>query len=227
MTNRYDFTQIFLMWRLAKGHRRICIGVLSVPRNAEKGISFKYLEDGIKEAQKEDPSFCGYPGIPIEQKNIPSEQLEEVFYGRLINNSRSDADTLYKFWLVDERRINDKLYVLAQTQGLSINDTFEFVPQFFNNHKPSFITDIAGLSHSQCNLSSLKKGDILTFTREEDNKYDSNAVKISFYGEKIGYIKKGHNTVFSRKHTKGIKVSVWDVITFPGFEKLYVRIDIK
>lgn len=225
MANRYDFTRISLMWRISKGHRRICIGEIIVPRSGH-GISFKYFEQGIIDAKKEDPSFCGYPGIPIKTNEITSEQLEEVFFNRLINNSRNDTMDFYDFWLVDKSKIEDKLYVLAQTQGLSIGDTFEFVPHFFCSHKPSFITDIAGLSHSQFELSSLKKGDKLTFVRETDNPHDKNAVYVSLNSIKIGYIKQGHNMVFNKKNSKKIKVSVWNVIAVPGFEKLYVRIDI-
>ncbi len=104
---------------------------------------------------------------------------------------------------------------------------FEFVPQYFQSHRPSFITDIAGISKYEFDLSSLNVGDELTFTLERDNPYDSNAVYVSHNGKKIGYIKKGHNTVFNRKNIKGIRVSVWSITNLPGFEKLYARVDIK
>lgn len=226
MATKYDFTRIALMWRPKKGCRRICIGMLSVPRNGES-LTFAYNDKGIEEAKAIDPNFIGYPGLPLATISLSSAQISEVFFGRLINNTRNDVSDFYDFWLVDKSKTDDPLYILAQTQGLSASDMFEFVPQYFQSHKPSFITDIAGISRYDFDLSLLSVGDILTFTQEKENKFDPNAVYVSFNGNKIGYIKKGHNTIFNRKNTKGIKVTVWSITNIPGYEKLYVRVDIK
>lgn len=226
MALKYDFTRIALMWRPEKGHRRICIGYITIPKNGND-IRFEYSDSGVTEAQKVDSNFNGYPGLPLNNNNKFSPlQISEVFFGRLINQSRNDADDFYDFWLVDKERVGDSLYVLAQTQGLSFTDMFEFVPQYFSSHKPSFITDIAGLSKSDFDLSKLSIGDLLEFTRETNNSFDPNAVYVSFKGEKIGYIKKGHNSVFNRKNTSRIKLTVWSYTNLAGFEKLYVRVDI-
>lgn len=226
MATKYDFNHIALMWRPKKGRRRICVGMLSVPRNG-MGLTFVYIDKGVAEAKAIDPNFVGYPGLPLSTKSLSSAQISEVFFSRLINNTRNDVEDFYNFWLVDKSKADDPLYILAQTQGLSASDMFEFVPQYFQSHKPSFITDIAGISKYNFDLSQLSKGDILIFTNEKDNEFDSNAVYVSFNGVKIGYIKKGHNTVFNRKNTKGIKVSVWSITNVPGYEKLYARVDIK
>lgn len=225
MVNKYDFNRIALMWRPGKGHRRICVGNITVPKNGD-GIRFMYIEEGINEAKKIDPNFCGYPGLPLESKHFSSLQVSEVFFGRLINNSHNDVNDFYDFWLVDKNRRQDSLYVLAQTQGLSFTDMFEFVPLYFSSHKTSFITDIAGLSKSNFDLSKLSLGDVLSIKKEQDNPADVNAVMVCFNGEKIGYIKQGHNRVFQRKSYKKIKLKVWNIVTIPGYEKLYIRIDL-
>lgn len=225
MATKYDFTRIALMWRPEKGQRRICVGMLLVPKDGN-GLTFEYSESGVKEAKQVDTNFSGYPGLPLIAKNS-STQVAEVFFGRLINKSRNDAVDFYDFWLVDKSKIDDPLYILAQTQGLSASDMFEFVPQYFQSHRLSFITDIAGISKYEFDLSTLNVGDELTFTLERDNPYDNNAVYVSHNGKKIGYIKKGHNTVFNRKNNKGIRVTVWSITNLPGFEKLYARVDIK
>ena len=227
MALKYDFNRIALMWRPEKGQRRICIGYITIPKNGN-GLRFEYFDRGVEDAKKVDSNFNGYPGLPLNaDKQFSSLQVSEVFFGRLINQSRNDADDFYDFWLVDRSRVGDSLYVLAQTQGLSFTDMFEFVPQYFSSHKPSFITDIAGLSKIDFDLARLSVGDTLEFTRETNNSFDSNAVIVSYKGEKIGYIKKGHNSVFNRKNTSGIKLSVWSYTDLPGFEKLYVRVDIR
>ena len=227
MALKYDFNRIALMWRPEKGQRRICVGYITIAKNSDD-IRFEYLDSGMAEAKKVDSNISGYPGLSIDDnKQFSSLQVSEVFFGRLINQSRNDADDFYDFWLVDKSRVEDSLYVLAQTQGLSFSDMFEFVPQYFSSHRPSFITDIAGLSKSDFKLDKLTIGDTLQFTRETDNKFDPKAVYVSFNGEKIGYIKKGHNSIFNRKNISGIKLTVWSYIDLPGFEKLYVRVDIK
>lgn len=225
MPSKYDFNHIALMWRPGPGHRRICVGNITVPKNGD-GIRFNYNEEGIADAQKIDPNFCGYPGLPLHSKHFSSLQVSEVFFGRLINNSRNDVNDFYDFWLVDKNRIQDSLYVLAQTQGLSPTDTFEFVPIYFSSHKTSFITDIAGLSKINFDLSKLSIGDVISFKKEEDNPADANAILVCFNGENIGYIKQGHNKVFQRKNYRKIKLKVWGIVTIPGYEKLYVRVDI-
>lgn len=225
MATKYDFNKIALMWRPSKGKRRIQVGLLTISRNGES-INFSYNDEGVEAARKVDSNFCGFPGLPLDS-SYSEQQVREVFFGRLINNTRNDADDFYSFWLVDKNRLNDPLYILAQTQGLSFIDMFEFVPQYFSSHKPSFITDIAGLSKSEFDLTKLKIGDNLDFTKETDNQFDRNAVFVSLNGEKIGYIKKGHNTIFNKKNLDGIKLTVWSVTSLTGFEKLYVRVDIK
>lgn len=214
------------MWRPGKGSRRIAIGSLS--KNKTTGnLSFSYIEDGIAEAKSTDNLFNGYPGLPIEMTEYAPSLLEEVFFSRLINTERNDAKILLDFWLVDPSRYSDKYYLLAQTQGLSFADTFEFVPQFFRSHRNSFITDLAGLSKIPFDLSVLKIGDSLDFVREPENPYDPNAVYISHNKQKIGYIKKGHNVVFNRNNLSGIHVFVWSIVSIGDSRKLYVKVEIK
>ena len=62
-------------------------------------------------------------------------------------------------------------------------------------------TDIAGTRY--CNnqdvFKGLEKNDPLLLEREADNKYDSNAIKVlTADGEKLGYIPKKDNSIFTR-----------------------------
>lgn len=222
---KYEFNSITLMWRSGKGSRRIAIGSLSKDK-VNGALKFEYSQDGINEAKKIDSHFAGYPGLPIDSSNFESSLLEEIFFSRLINTERNDARQLLDFWLVDPLRYSDKYYLLAQTQGLSFSDTFEFVPRYFKSHKNSFITDIAGLSRIPYDLSKLHIGDKLQFILEPENEYDPNAVYVSHNMEKIGYIKQGHNTVFNRTNILKIKLTVWSIVSIGDINKLYVRVDI-
>ncbi len=77
-----------------------------------------------------------------------------------------------------------------------------------------FVT-IVGLNHYDGNLQI---GDVCTLVVEEDNMYDSNAIRVEHCGEKVGYVKKGKSV--SRKYVlnKDIKDADIDV----G----YIRIEI-
>ena len=62
-------------------------------------------------------------------------------------------------------------------------------------------TDIAGTRYvdNQDVFKGLEKNDPLLLERESDNKYDSNAIKIlTADGEKLGYIPKKDNSIFTR-----------------------------
>lgn len=53
----------------------------------------------------------------------------------------------------------------------------------------------------------LQVGDSLKFVREPDNAYDSNAVRIEWQGEKLGYVPRAGNAEIARLLDQGKKVS--------------------
>lgn len=62
-------------------------------------------------------------------------------------------------------------------------------------------TDIAGTRYvdNQDVFKRLEKNDPLLLEREADNEYDSNAIKVlTTNGEKLGYIPKKDNSIFTR-----------------------------
>jgi hypothetical protein len=210
------FSKIYLAWRHSKGQPRIMIGEI-IERSSE--VDFKYLQDGVYQARRD--GFMGYPGLSIEtteHKNVLS-----LFTKRLINTERSDAKELLKFWGVQDEYIENKLYLLVMTQGMSQNDNFEFLACFELKDDLSFITDIAGLSHSKFNISKLKKRDKLTFERE-NLKQDKNAIKLLFEQELVGYIKKGHNEVFIDTKADNLEIVVEHIINTNETKQVFVKI---
>lgn len=222
---KYNFSTIALMWRPSSGERRIHIGTISVDKRTEQ-ISFCYNNDGVRKAKEISSNFQGYPGLPLNDITFSSELLKEVFFRRLIDINRNDANDFLDFWLVDKNRLTDPIYLLAQTQGLSFSDMFEFVPKYYVSHNSSFITDIAGLSKTNFDIANLSKGQILNFKKEPENIYDTGAVYVCYNGIKIGYIKQGHNSIFARKNPKNITLTIWEIVNFPNNKKLYIRVDI-
>jgi len=52
----------------------------------------------------------------------------------------------------------------------------------------------------------MKVGDPLTLTREPDNPYDPNAVRVDWRGEKLGYVPRADNADLARHMDRGTKV---------------------
>lgn len=210
------FSKIYLAWRHSKGQPRIMIGEITVQGDE---VDFKYLYDGVNQARRD--GFMGYPGLNIEVKE--HKNVLNLFSKRLINTERSDAKELLKFWGVQDKDIENKLYLLAMTQGMNHNDNFEFLACFKLQDDLSFITDIAGLSHSKFDISKLKKGDKLIFKRE-NLKQDKNAIKLLFEQKLVGYIKKGHNEIFINKGTDNLKIVVEHIIDTNDTKQVFAKI---
>jgi hypothetical protein len=210
------FSKIYLAWRHSKGLPRIMVGEITVK---EDDVDFKYLQDGVNQARRD--GFMGYPGLSIETKE--HNNVLNLFSKRLVNTERSDAKELLKFWGVQDEYIEDKLYLLAMTQGMSQNDNFEFLACFELRDNLSFITDIAGLSHSKFDISKLKKGSKLTFERAS-MKEDKNAIRLLFAQELVGYIKKGHNEVFIDNKADNIEIVVEHIINTNETKQVFVKV---
>ncbi|GHS96565.1 hypothetical protein FACS189421_01840 [Bacteroidia bacterium] len=196
--NKFD--KIYLSWRVSKGYPRIIIGeILPVGED----VDFKYIKDGLNQAKKYD--FVGYPGLKIDE--LEHKNTLNLFSKRLINTDRSDSGELLEFWDIKPEYKDNKLYVLAMTQGMTPTDNFEFLANFKLEQELEFITDIAGLTYSKFDLCRIKKGTEFTFEKE-NLKQDEYAVKVLFNKESVGYIKKGHNMVFHEKESNRLKLEV-------------------
>lgn len=222
---KYGFNKISVMWRPSPGSRRIHIGTITVP-NSNKPISFKYRKPGVQKAIEIDKTFAGLPGLPIDEEGFSPEIIKAIIRSRLIDFERPDAKDFMDFWLIEPEKVNDPIYVVAQTQGITFNDMFEFVPQYLDGHNFPVISDVAGLSHYKIDLSKISVKDNLKVMPEPNNKYDSQAVALYWGNELVGYIKKGHSGMVFR-HPEKYQVTVWDKNDFPGLKKLYIKIDSK
>lgn len=194
--------KIYLIWRKGRGESRIAIGVIE--RNSNDGVSFSYLPEGIKKAQKN--GFIHYVGFPNLEEKYTTNVIE-TFGQRIVKSERNDLQDFYDFWKVDLSKKEDLYYMLAQTQGLLATDNFEFLADFYPTKELNFISEITGLSHNNIQSDILKVGDKLRYEREKDNKEDNEAVKL-YKGETyIGRIKLIHSkVVFHSSHSLEITV---------------------
>jgi hypothetical protein len=51
--------------------------------------------------------------------------------------------------------------------------------------------------------SQFKTGDVLTLTREPENHYDANAIRVDWQGHKLGYVPRRENSGLARLMDKG------------------------
>jgi len=77
-----------------------------------------------------------------------------------------------------------------------------------------FVT-IVGLNHYDGNLQI---GDVCSLVMEEENPYDSNAIRVEYGDEKVGYVKKGKSAFKKYVFNKDIKES--------GMDVKYIRVEI-
>ena len=85
-------------------------------------------------------------------------------------------------------------------EAVEMNGIENVVMPLMNEIFLSF-TDIAGTRYvdNQDVFKRLEKNDPLLLEREADNEYDSNAIKVlTTNGEKLGYIPKKDNSIFTR-----------------------------
>ncbi len=211
------FGNIFLCWRPKVGERRIKVGVLHQSSN---GLTFRYTEEAKKAA--EQSGFTPYAGFPNLNETYTQNVLE-IFSQRLTRSERPDIDKYYAFWRIAPEYRNDKLYLLAKTQGLLASDMFEFLADYNPVQGLDFVSEVSSLSHSKLHSDFLSNGDVLEYKKEPENEQDKYAIALYKGNQKIGYVKKVHNMVF-HKTNRPIRVEVISTETNGHLNRAYIRI---
>lgn len=210
---------IYLSWRQGRGSRRKIVGIIK--KNVTDGVRFKYVQEGVDEAQKE--GFTPYIDFPDTSKTY-TENVLDIFGKRLIKTERPDIQKYLDFWAIDPKYQDDKYYLLAYTQGMLSTDNFEFLADFHPVEDLCFISEISGLSHIKLPSGTLNAGDILSYALETENPVDRYAVKIFKGHLLIGYIKLIHSRVFHKSFKKKLKVTVKSVDQNGTINRVFVCI---
>lgn len=210
--------KIYLVWRNAKHERRIIVGEI----NYKNGVyTFKYDDKGVDKAKIS--GFKNYPDFP-HTGNIYTENVLEVFSQRLHDFNRTDTAEYSEFWQIDPKFVDDKYYILAQTQGLLSTDNFEFLAEYYLKRNLAFISEIAGVSMNKIPSDFIHIGDKLIWKREPNNNYDENAVLVFKDETKLGYIKLVHNKVFKNKRADNITITVNDIEKDEFITRVFISI---
>lgn len=214
-----EIGHIYLCWRKGLGERRHIVGILK--RNATDGVKFSYLQEGVKKAQND--GFTIYTEFPDLVKTYNGSALE-VFGQRIMKSERSDINDFLSFWEISPKFKNDKYYLLARTQGLNPSDNFEFLADYNPIKGLCFMTDLAGLSKLNLPKGSINIGDELSFEKEPKNEFDQYAVKVSYKGQQIGYIKKIHSKVFYKAGGENLKIKVKALDQNGMIKRIFVKV---
>jgi hypothetical protein len=214
-----EFGHIYLSWRQGSGHRRHIVGVIK--NSVMHGVTFSYIKEAVDVATQQ--GFIPYTEFPKTDVTY-SENVVEIFGARLTKSERSDIADFYKFWEISEKRKDDKLCLLAHTQGFLPTDNFEFLADYLPVKDLAFLTDLAGVSHLKLSPDTISEGDELRFEKESTNPKDPKAIKV-FKGEtEIGYIKKIHVNVFHKKHCHKLKITVKALDKNGVIKRIFVKV---
>lgn len=210
---------IYLSWRKARGDNRLLIGVLK--RTADNGFSFQYDLQVCLEAKKS--GFVNYPEF-IEFDRVYTDYLPQVFSLRLMPAARPERRNFLDFWWTPAN--GDWFDELAFTQGKLTSDTFEFLGLFQPGRINNFVTDIAGLTHSNLNKEDLTEGEILSYQIEDKAEaFRGKAVALfNSQGKKIGYVKQVHNYFFLAATNKVRTLRVKHVIKNGIIKECFVEV---
>ncbi len=194
---------IHIAWREKVGKRRHIVA--KIKRNAH-GVFFEPYTKTMEKAKIEGLDYlAGFHDL----SKVTNQDVSLLLSQRVISKDRPDRKSFLDFW--EASNTDDVFDILALTQGKSPTDNFEFLAEFYPQKGTKFVTDLAGLSHSQIGKNTLQIGDILTHKKERNNEYDKNAIAI-YKGElKIGYVKQIHNHFFqSLKHVPKLSIKALD-----------------
>jgi hypothetical protein len=212
---------IFVTWRSSPGERRVSIGVIK--KSATQGVTFHYNEKDLAIAEAQ--GFNVLENFP-EKNKVYRENVIEKFGERIIKSERKDNDNFYQFWEIDTSRLDDMYYMLAMTQGLLATDNLEFLADFNPNKNTSIVSDVAGLSKIDFDISSVKEGTVVDFRFDADNIIDTKAIELLIDGTVVGYVKQFHNRVFQKLKKLKIRprIVVKKVISNNQKKKIFIKI---
>lgn len=210
---------IYLTWRKGRGSSRKCVGVIK--SNANNGVTFSYIREGVLEVEKE--GFTPYVDFPDVTK-VYSDNVLDIFGQRLIKIERPDSQKYLDFWSINNEYKENKYYLLAHTQGLLATDNFEFLADYNPVKGLCFISEICGLSYTDPSIDIISEGEELKWKYNKSNKFDSKAVEVykgDFY---LGNVKLVHCNVFHKPGGNKLKIKVKSIEKNGHINRVFINI---
>lgn len=167
-----------------------------------------YLVDSEEFKQAQEKGFTGYPGYPIE--HISHDNVLSAFIKRLPPRNRKDFPRFLKSIRITENSEISDFALLGYSNAILPGDDFTIIHSYENAEPPfEFLTQIQGYRYHMKNApyESLNESNEVTFQKEPNNIYDSNAISVLLDGKRMGYICRGLHDSFHRWMDSGMQVN--------------------
>jgi hypothetical protein len=193
-----NFDKLFLIWQGVNDPSHLRYAVAELTNNASNDVSLRYLTstDDFKKAMQ--LGFGGYPAFSIDRE-VHSNGVLEAFMRRIPSRKREDFNKYLEILrLKSDSNIND--FTLLGYSGAKLpGDTFSIFPCFENqNNSFEFLMEVAGFSYMNVAIDEITLGATVSFQSDIENKYDTDAIKISMNGTQIGFVPRILLSVFHK-----------------------------
>lgn len=197
---------LYLIWKSEKSRKQYIVGQLI--KNSQ--YEFQYCEE-VEDAIADGftPLLC----FPDLSKVYKDEKLFPIFTSRLPDKRRKNIDEILNKYGLKEY---DEYLLLKRSGARLPIDSLEFIDPIFDmENDVTRIFFIAGVRHylncdgKDCaDVVGITRGDEVYLKREEDNKYDCNAVQLlDATGKVLGYIPRYYSAGVAQLLTKNKEIT--------------------
>jgi hypothetical protein len=177
--------KLFVAWQDSASRRWFPIGVLS---SDDSGYAFEYTQ-GVLEAEKES-KFAGLQSFPDLSVKYKSKSLFPVFQNRVLAAGRPEYGDFIEWLHLSEDP--NPVAILARTGGRRETDMLEVFPCPQETTDEKYVVQFFahGIRHVEGaneKVQTLNVGDRLILVHDDQNKFDSLALRLESDNTAVGY----------------------------------------
>jgi hypothetical protein len=151
--------------------------------------SFRYLRGTPDFEDAISKGFTGYPAFRLDRDDF--QGVMAALMRRLPPRSRPDFEIYRDALRISRSASISDFGLLAASEAKLPSDGFSVVDPFDDLRAPAqVLLEIAGYRHNNPDLTPADIGSEVEFLPEPENEHDSNAVRITLRGKKLGYVNK-------------------------------------
>lgn len=202
----FTYNKLLLNWKEPNQGYNFNVGILEKKKSA---YLFYYIKETVNEASKH--GFEPLLGFSNLEDVYTSKKLFSTFQRRIPNQKRNDFKMFLMDnnldWIEDEKEI-DWHYLTIHQGRVATDSLFFTVPVVYEDNHMYVHFDIAGWTHYREQNNDLlnKKFFELSIACEENNQYDSFAIKVTNPADNslVGYVPRPYNKLIFKLLNKGI-----------------------
>lgn len=224
-------TALLLTWQPAdeRAPNRTRRTVAKIDRTDTGSAVFHYLRGTEDFVAAQEAGFVGFPAFKLESEDSNQGVIESLLR-RLPPRKRADFNEYLKQHRLPVPFEHSDFALLGYTGARLPSDGFGLVPVFPDAiTEIDLVTEVAGLRHVfKGDASSIRPGDGVGFQTEPNNKYDSDAVLISWNGQSLGYVNRAlRGTFLGWLRSNRVTATVERVNGKPERPLVYLRVQVR